>query len=162
MPICTWALIELVRDPSLLQAVRGEVSNSYAIDPETGEIRLDPHKLIEGPLLQAVYIEVMRIHISLNVTREVLQPITIGQYHIAKGSIVQTVSQIAHFEDSVWSVEGHTASEFWPWRHIKNVETEDKTEAGKTRREFFMRGRPSSFFPYGKLSLNPIYPIFAL
>lgn len=51
--------------------------------------------------------------------------------------MVQTCSHIAHLEESVWGMEGHPASEFWAWRHVKYVDVAvdegiDANTEGKT------------------------------
>ena len=145
-------MIELIKDPSLYKAVREEVIKTRITDPSTLETRLDARTLINMPLMQSLYTEIMRIHVSFNVTREAKQPIEIDGYHLEKGSLIQTCSQISHFEESVWGTEGHPASEFWAWRHVKYVEKMDEA-SGEVEMvpTFSMRGRPSSFFPYGKL-----------
>ena len=152
VPISAWAMIELIKDPSLYKAVREEVLKTRITDPGTLETQLDARTLINMPLMQSLYTEIMRIHVSFNVTREAKQPIEIDGYHLEKGSLIQTCSQISHFEESVWGTEDHPASEFWAWRHVKYVEKMDEA-SGKVEivPTFSMRGRPSSFFPYGKL-----------
>lgn len=160
MPITAWAMIEIIKDPSLFQAVRNEVLQTQLIDPDTGAKHIDARALINMPLMQSLYIEILRMHVSFNVTREAKEPIEIDGYLVEKGALVQTCSQIAHFEEAVWGVEGHPASDFWAWRHVKYVDKRNEaTGEVTTQPTFAMRGRPSSFFPYGKLPLQ-FHPIF--
>ena len=154
-------MIELIKDPLLYKSVRDEVSRTLITDPDTMETRLDARALINMQLMQSFYTEIMRIHVSFNVTREAKQPIEIDGYHLEKGSLIQTCSQISHFEELVWGTEDHPASKFWAWRHIKYVEKMDDI-SGEVKNVpiFSMRGRPSSFFPYGKLlSLSMMHQI---
>lgn len=150
VPITAWAVSELLQDSKLLDAIRSEIQKE-AIDPETGE--LDTRRVVSLPLLQSLYIETMRLHVSFAVTREVRErafEITPGCW-AEKGAIVQTCSTVAHLEEGVWGVEGHPASEFWAWRHVRMDEIrDDATGKTTTRMRFAMRGRPTSFFPYGK------------
>lgn len=153
MPISAWAMIELIKDPSLYKAVRNEVLKTLTVDPDTKKTHLNARALINMPLMQSLYTETMRIHVSFNVTREAKESIEIDGYHLEKGSLIQTCSQISHFEEAVWGVEGHPASEFWAWRHIKWVEKTDEVTGEVTMHPTFaMKGRPSSFFPYGRFS----------
>jgi hypothetical protein len=153
VPISAWAMIELIKDPSLYNAVRNEVLKTCVTDPDTMEVHLDARALINMPLMQSLYIEIMRIHVSFNVTREAKKPIEIDGYHLEKGSLIQTCSQISHFEEAVWGTEDHPASEFWAWRHVKYVEKTDEVSGEVTMLPTFsMTGRPSSFFPYGRFS----------
>ncbi|KAH6655953.1 cytochrome P450 [Truncatella angustata] len=149
VPITAWALAELLQDPKLLNAVRSEVLTE-SIDAETGE--LDARRVVSLPLLQSLYTETMRLHVSFAVTREVRD----GPFEIApgcwieKGAIVQTCSTIAHLDEEVWAIEGHPAREFWAWRHVRTEESRDeRTGDTTTRMRFAMNGRPTSFFPYG-------------
>ncbi|CDM29517.1 hypothetical protein DTO013E5_5153 [Penicillium roqueforti] len=150
VPVTTWAMIELIKDRTLFEAVRTEAMEAYITDTNTGAKRIDAQKLINLPLLQSLYIEIMRLHVSFNVTRKVMQPIQVDGYMIEKGALLQTCSQIAHYEDAVWATSEHPASEFWAWRHVQYVDSRDDSTGETTRQaQFAMKGRPSSFFPYG-------------
>ncbi|KAF5230621.1 hypothetical protein FAUST_9712 [Fusarium austroamericanum] len=150
IPITTWIMMHAIQDPVLFEALRKEALSVYEDDPLTGERHVNTQKLINLPLMQSVYVEAMRVHVSFNVTRQASQPLAIGGYAIEKGALVQACSKIAHFEESTWGVEGHPASEFWAWRHIKSVASVDSATGKAVHQDqFAMKGRPSSFFPYG-------------
>lgn len=151
VPQTAWAVMEVIKDRSLFQAVREEVDSVSVTDPKTGKPTFDVAKLVTLPLLQSIYVETLRMHVSINITREVMEPTELGGYHLSKGSLVQAPTQIGHREESVWGVEGHPASEFWAERHIKYVEKQDEDGKPQNVKEFSMTGRPSDFFPYGKL-----------
>ncbi|KAI0508715.1 cytochrome P450 [Xylaria bambusicola] len=145
VPITTWILIELIKDQSLMQDARAEVLEAFAFDANKGRRFLNPQKLTSQPLLQSIYTEILRLHVSFTISREAMRPVEIDGYKIPSGSLVQSSSNIAHFDESVWGTEEHPASEFWAERHIKYADADG--EVGK--RQFSMRGRPTSFFPYG-------------
>ncbi|KAI3332060.1 cytochrome P450 [Xylariaceae sp. AK1471] len=145
VPITTWILMELIKDPSLMKDVRDEALQAYELDTGTGKRRLSAQKLTLQPLLQSIYTEVLRLHVYFTINHKVVRPVEIDGYHIPKGSLVQACSRIAHLEESVWGADEHPASEFWAERHIKYIDTIDKVG----ERQFFMRDRPTSFFPYG-------------
>ncbi|KAI5862347.1 cytochrome P450 [Durotheca rogersii] len=149
LPIATWILMELIQDPPLLRRVRQEAQQAFAVDELTGQRRLaDVEKLLSMPLIQSVYSEALRMHISFNATREALEDIWIGGYRIAKGSLIQTPTQIAHYEDAVWNADGHPAAEFWAERHLDyTAKTGEDTKPGEAR--FSINARPTSYFPYG-------------
>lgn len=152
IPLTAWSIIELIKDPSLIAEVRAEALSVSAIDPETGVNHIDAQRLVNLPLMQSLYVEIMRLHVSFNPLRKAVRPLIIDGCTIEEGALVQTCSQIAHREEAVWGVEGHPASEFWAWRHVKSTEeTDDTTGETKIRRRFAMAGRPSSFFPYGMI-----------
>jgi len=147
VPIASWALFELVKDPSLWEAIRAEAEPCFAVDPASGERIVDIPKLLACPLLQSVYIESLRCHVAVNVTREVIaETTTVAGYQLPKHSIVQAPTQFAHYDEKAWGVPGHPASEFYAARNVKYA-TDQAGE--KTNPEFVMKARPNEFFPYG-------------
>ncbi|OQD61338.1 hypothetical protein PENPOL_c017G07004 [Penicillium polonicum] len=140
VPMSLWAMMELIADPELYRAVREECLAASSVDLVTGERTFDPQSLLAKPLLQSVYIETLRLHISINVTREVTQPIKLDGHLLTPGSLIQAPSQIGQYNEAVWGTSGHPASQFWAGRHLKH-------DGGKA--EFTMAGRTSSFFPFG-------------
>ncbi|KAI8151552.1 Cholesterol 7-alpha-monooxygenase [Colletotrichum sp. SAR 10_70] len=149
IPQTAWVVMELAKNPSLWRAVKEEVQGAILPDPVTSKPAIDVTKLLALPLLQSVYAETLRLHVSINVTREVMEPIEWDGYVLPKGSLVQAPTQIGLQDESVWGVEGHSASSFWAERHIKYVDKEDDLGHVKTTMEFSMAGRPSDYFPYG-------------
>ncbi|KAI0179259.1 cytochrome P450 [Hypoxylon sp. FL1284] len=150
VPITAWAMIELIKDPCLFQAVRDEALSSYTTDAKTGARRIDPRVLTNLPLLQSLYVEVMRMHVSFNATRKALEPVVIDGFAVEKGALVQTCSRIAHYDESVWGVEGHPAAEFWAWRHVKAADAVDVGTGEAIRQsQSAMKGRSASFLAYG-------------
>ncbi|EMR62436.1 putative cytochrome p450 family protein [Eutypa lata UCREL1] len=130
-------------------ALRDEVQTAIVVNLETGKKSINIQKLISLPLLQSVYVETLRLHMSFNIVREVTEPMTLDGYMIKKGSLIEAPMQIAHTEEAAWGVTDHPASEFWAERHIKYVESKDEEGNVVQKREFTMAGRSSTFFPYG-------------
>ena len=58
------------------------------------------------------------MHVSISITREVVEDMVLDGYFLKKGALVQAPSLIAHFDEKAWGVDGHPAAEFWPLRHI--------------------------------------------
>ncbi|KAK3688015.1 cytochrome P450 [Podospora appendiculata] len=148
IPITTWALYELVKDPALFQEVRAEVLQAYIVDATTGERKIDVQKLTALPLLQSIYTETLRVHMSLNLTREVNNTVVVEGYSLKKGAVLQAITQLAHLDEATWGREGHPASEFWAHRHLKHVPRLEKGEGGSVL-ELFMAGKSGSFVPFG-------------
>lgn len=145
LPVATWILMQLIQDPPLFRRVREEAEQAFAFDKSIGRRRLsDVAKLLSMPLIQSVYSEALRMHISFTATREALEDIWIGGYRIPKGSLVQSPTQFAHYDETVWGSDGHPASEFWAERHLNTEEKEPR---------FSINARPTSYFPYGKMPL---------
>ncbi|KAI0873439.1 cytochrome P450 [Hypoxylon argillaceum] len=149
IPITTWALMEIINDPSLLEVIRQEVSEACCFNPETGDLSIDNNKIVALPILQSVYTECMRLHVSYMANRKVLLPTTLDGYHIAPGSLIQTDTEMAHLNEEFWGTENHPAASFWAYRHLKEVEVANSDGSTIKQVQFCMKGRPSDFFPYG-------------
>ncbi|KAK0648463.1 cytochrome P450 [Cercophora newfieldiana] len=149
IPVTTWCLMEVAKDESLLKAIREEVDTAWETDPVTGEKSINAQTLVGLPLLQAVYIEGLRLHVSMNVTRQVTGSMEVGGVKLEKGAVLQAATEIVHYDEEIWSAQGHSASEFWPERHIQYVDEVGGDGKKKRARKFVMAGGPADFFPYG-------------
>ncbi|KAH7322417.1 putative cytochrome P450 [Stachybotrys elegans] len=149
VPVTIWMLMEMIQDPSLLQAVREEVATAMVIDPKTGNQTLSSHKLVALPLLQSIWTETLRLRINFNITRDVKQPVTINGHLIPKGSILQAPMMVSHCMEDVWAADGHPASEFWAERHVKYIDEIDALGQISRKRVFAMAGDATSYFPFG-------------
>ncbi|KAI0451598.1 cytochrome P450 [Xylaria acuta] len=148
IPICAWMMMELVRDPSLWQAVRKEVEQAMISEgPTAGQ--LDCRKLTTLPLLQSVYVETLRIHIHVLITRTCTEPVTISGYRFPKGCFFQAPTQAAHLDEAVWGIPGHPACEFWGYRHLKKTEVRSNLGQVTEKFEFSLRAKSAYLFPYG-------------
>ncbi|KAF2996349.1 hypothetical protein E8E14_000155 [Neopestalotiopsis sp. 37M] len=145
--ICTWVMMEIIKDPDLLLDVRQEVQQASVRD-STGD-SLSPEKLASLPLLQSLYTEALRVHVSILITRTSVEPVTIDGYNLPAGSIFQAPTHVTHFDEAIWGEQHHPASEFWAYRHIKEVETRNDAGESAKERVFSLSGRAGSFFPYG-------------
>jgi len=154
VPVTAWCVMEVVKDRELLEAVREEVMTAYEVDAVIGEKTINAQKLVALPLLQGVYTEGMRLHVSMNVTRQVTGPMELGGVALEKGAILQAATEIVHYDGQTWAREGHAASEFWPERHIQYVEESGADGKVKTVRKFVLAGGPADFFPYGEFNFQ--------
>ncbi|GKT46130.1 cholesterol 7-alpha-monooxygenase [Colletotrichum spaethianum] len=150
IPVTAWALMEALQDPKLFEEVREEALQTVIKDPATGERSFDTAKLLSMPLMQSIYVECMRLHVSIAITREVVEPTKLQGYRLEKGSMIQALTNLMHLDEQIWSQEGHPASEFWAERHIQQVaKVDEATGVRTTERQFVMGAKPSEFFPYG-------------
>ncbi|KAK0649783.1 cytochrome P450, partial [Cercophora newfieldiana] len=150
IPMAAWALIELIQDKSLWNTVREEAESAVEVNQETGKRNLNAQKLMSLPMLQALYVEILRLHVSVNVTREVVAPTAIiAGYKLPQSSLVQAPTRIAHYNEKAWGRADHPASEFWPYRHIKYVTAQGENGKVTEKPVFVMAAGPSDFFPYG-------------
>lgn len=152
-------LFHIAEDPSLFQAVREEATQAIKVDLTTGARSIDLAKLLALPLIQSVYLEALRVYVSVTVTRETVNPIVLQGHKVPKGAFVQGMTGISHMEDEVWARDGHPASEFWAARHIAYKKRKSETGETKLVPEVSMEGRANAFFPYGK-SYYGVYSVF--
>ncbi|KAF6803898.1 cytochrome p450 family protein [Colletotrichum sojae] len=145
IPITAWIMMELLKDPSLMSAVRLEANSAIVVDSDTGARHFDAQKLVSMTLFQSVYVECMRLHVSMGIMREVIEDTVLDGYRLRKGSFIQAPTNIMHQDEEIWGRKGHAASEFWAERHVRDVERED----GTTEKTFVLAGKPSEFFPFG-------------
>lgn len=151
IPLSLWMMFEVAKDSSLLQSLREEVNTAYVTDPKTGSRTLNLQKFAALPLLTSVYTETLRLSMSFNVVRNVSHGFTLDDFKIPKGALVRAPTLVAHYDEDVWGVESHPASEFWAERHIRFTEEKDDSGAIIRKRVFDMGGRSGSYFPYGTL-----------
>lgn len=152
-------MMQLISDPTLYKAVREEVlQNCVVVDAKTGARSLDVKRMLKLPLLQSLYVEILRLHVSVNVTREVVQEQSLQRYSVPRGALLQAPSQLAHYDEEVWgSRDGeHPASEFWAYRHVAYSDKADACGNLVRHAELSMAGRVGAFFPYGTCSQGPI------
>jgi cytochrome P450 len=142
-------LMEIIKDASLLDAVRDEVEMAIIIDPETSKRTFDIQKLVALPLLQSMFTETLRLYINFNITRDVKKSITLDGYEISKGSMLQAPMMVSHYDEAVWGAPGHPAHEFWAERHIKYVDETNESGATSRKRVYSIAGRATSYFPFG-------------
>ncbi|TEA20896.1 25-hydroxycholesterol 7-alpha-hydroxylase [Colletotrichum sidae] len=147
---CSYCMMELLKGRSLFDAVRAEALQALVVDPKTGKKDFDARKLVSMPLMQSIYVEVMRLHVSIGITREIMEDTMLDGYRLRKGALIQAPTNLLHQDDEIWERDSHKASEFWAERHVRYVAKVDET-TGQTTTEkvFVMAGKPSEFFPYG-------------
>lgn len=151
IPAATWMITELVKDAGMLQAVREEVATAYvATVSEPGTARtLDTHKLVTLPLLQSIFAETLRLRMNLNIIRNLKNPLVLDGFEIPEGSMLQTSTVMAHYDEWVWGTPEHPATAFWAERHVKYIRDGEGESQSCSRRVFDMSRRPSHFFPFG-------------
>ncbi|KAK0657811.1 cytochrome P450 [Cercophora newfieldiana] len=150
IPIAGWALMEIVQDRQLWRAVQEEAESAFEVNPGTGKRKLNIHKMMGLPILQSVYAETLRVHVSVNVTREVVgESASIAGYQLPRNSLIQAPTRIAHFNEKAWATADHSASEFWPYRHVKYANIQDENGEKTEKPEFVLAAGPNDFFPYG-------------
>jgi len=92
--------IEIIRDPDLFQAVKEEISRAV-IEGHTCSEFFDYPRLASLPLIQSIYIEVLRLHVKILVTRTSTEPVKIAGYELPKGSILQAPTAVPHLNEEI-------------------------------------------------------------
>ena len=92
--------MEIIQDLDLYDKIKEEISQAKIKDGSSAG-SFDVQKLASMPLLQSVYTEILRLHISILVTRTATKPVSIGDYDIPKGSVFQAPTEVAHLDDDI-------------------------------------------------------------
>ena len=100
IPICVWMVMEILKDPELYRKIMHEVSQAKIADGILAGT-FDHHKLVSMPLMQSVYTEILRIHVSILVTQTTTEDVMIGGYMVTRGSTLQAPTEVAHLDESI-------------------------------------------------------------
>jgi len=120
VPIAVWALMEVIQDRALWKSAQEEAEPAFEISPATDERTLNVQKMMALPLLQSIYSETLRLHVSVNAACKVVaDTATIAGYKLPKQSLIQAPTRVAHHNKKTWGEAEHPASKFWAYRHIK-------------------------------------------
>lgn len=120
IPMTAYMLIEMVRDPSLLQRIRSEVQTSMVPGGEPNSaLAIDIGKLSSLPLLNSVYSECLRLRSSIPISRRLREDIEIDGYTLKANNFILAPSWLSHIDENVWAHSGHPASEFWAERFLE-------------------------------------------
>ncbi len=137
--------------------MREEAVRAFELDPATGHRTVKASTLVSLPILQSIHVEVLRLHDSVNITREVIaKTTTVAGYELPKNALVQAPTRIAHLDEATWATDGHAASEFWAMRNIVYSEKANEDAMISRTPEFSPKRRPSQFFPYGEVTARPV------
>lgn len=133
-----WSSLEVFQDSELLDQVRREVQ-SCVIEYTKDDLRYDIDRLLEQPILQAVYAETLRLRVNGFLIRyPSKEDLKINGWSIPKKHFILTSSTPGHMNPDIWctgSNKNHPTEEFWPGRWLKHSEdrklVEFSTETAK-------------------------------
>ncbi|KAI0118650.1 cytochrome P450 [Nemania sp. FL0031] len=101
-PVIFWYLFEALRDPELAERLMEEVIPCVL---EGGD--MDISKLASQPLLQSVYAEVLRLRVSILISRMVeYQDISFDGYTVPRGEYILMPTDTVHFNEEAWTQAG--------------------------------------------------------
>ena len=144
IPATSWMLFHIIDDSSLYTEVLAELQTALR-DPilkptsitQLSE-NIDIPKLVSLPLLFAIYTEVLRLYVAVNVSREVKNSFTLDGHTLKAGRIMMVPSWIGHHDSNYWA----SPEKFDPSRFLSTDEKGQKQFDGKLTQG----GR---YFPYG-------------
>ncbi|KAK0616676.1 putative cytochrome P450 [Immersiella caudata] len=141
--IATWTVMHLLQRREVLEAAREEAKRALIENGEGKTVGIDEQRLVGMTLLQAVFAETLRLHVTFPMSREVMEEgVEFEGYRIPKGAYVQGTAGIEHFDEEAWGEDGYAVREFWPERHLADGE-----KLGE--KVFSMAGKTVKFFPFG-------------
>lgn len=100
IPIGTWMVMEIIKDPDLYRAVQEEIAQAV-ITGHTCSQFLDYTKLASLPLMQSIYTEVLRLHVQILVTRTSIEPVKVAGYELPRGSVLQAPTAVPHLDEEI-------------------------------------------------------------
>lgn len=169
IPSAAWLIIDVMRNPSLFERVMPEVTSAFEVGPD-GKKHLNIVKLCNGPLLQSIYAETLRLRTS-NMLPRVMntgeQPLK--NWVFPKEGAVFVLGNVAAFDEKVWNSgtydQPHPLHEFWADRFLKypddptsgplrnpapESEKTDTSVVGKSSEpKFTTSGLDGAWIPYG-------------
>lgn len=118
VPVAFWNIMRISTDTHLLNTVRQELSTLITPSSrESGSVTLDVKAVrMNCPLLMSICQETLRTVSSSTGTFLVQEDVTIGQYELKKGAILQMAATAIHSDPNVW---GQDAKKFDPDRFLK-------------------------------------------
>jgi cytochrome P450 len=139
-----WTAVETFSSSHLLAEVRQEAEACRIVDPEAGPDQppqFDIEKLLQQPVLQAIYAETLRLRISDYFVRHHSHgDIQMDGWRIPNNHLILTSPMHAHMDASIWGTE-RPVDEFWPERFLK--------PAAGDGREFTTERAKGAWVPYG-------------
>ena len=113
-------IFEIFKDQHLLSRVRAEVLGCF--DNTAAVEKINMHKLLEQPLLQSIYTEVLRLRTHLFVARGSNWDMgTIGNWLIPRGKTVLISTTASHLNPEAWYKghhNNHLVDKFWADRFL--------------------------------------------
>ncbi|KAH8722735.1 cytochrome P450 [Phaeosphaeriaceae sp. PMI808] len=115
-----WGVLEVFQDKDLLRRVRNEVA-SCTVSHE--ELVFDAQRLLEQPLMQAIYAETLRLRGHGFFVRVAQSDVHLTDWFIPKGSVTFASSTPGHMNPDIWCQrtprDSSSVNAFCPERFLK-------------------------------------------
>lgn len=139
-PVVFWYLFEALKDSDLLDQMMLEV---HLCVSEHADINIKD--LGEQPLLQSVYAEVLRLRVSILVSRVVECPQIIFEgYTLQRGEYVLLPTDAMHFNEKAWARAGRPVN-----TPLGEFDAERFLVSGKSCTKFNQDGLAGLWVPFG-------------
>lgn len=161
-----WGIIEVYKDKELLSRVRKELDK---VDYQGSAEKNNTEVLINVPLLQSIYHELMRLRVEVQtIFNSDKEDVHVNEWRIPKGSLIVVPAGAAHRDPNIWNTRDgqHPLDQFWADRFlaypddpqsgprnpiqstVNRVETpSDGARGGRPR--FVSSGLADSYMPFG-------------
>ncbi|KAH7082811.1 cytochrome P450 [Paraphoma chrysanthemicola] len=143
IPASFWYMVEVLASKDLLKDVRDEIDREATASVSDGRQKIDPGRLTNNALLQAVFAETLRLHVATLITRTVKKEHTVGSWLLKKDQNLIVSSNVEHLNEQ-WDVPGHPASDFEPRRFLVAPEA-----SGGKAESFSLENRKGQWVPFG-------------
>ncbi|KAG8422227.1 hypothetical protein J3459_010566 [Metarhizium acridum] len=114
-----WAVLEIISDSEILRNVRREVAKCRDSSPTGLNITL----LLESPLLQSIYAEVLRLRVHMLIIRvPIFDNLHVKDWMVPRGDVLLMSTTVAHMDPAVWNTGEngqHPLDTFWAERFLK-------------------------------------------
>jgi len=142
-------LIEIVRDPLLLQRVRDELVSAVAPGTRSpAQLDINIPTLCALPLFVSIYKECLRLRASIPMTRRLRNNIEIDGYTLRAGNFILAPSWLSHMDEGVWATPQHPVHSFWAERFLQKGSSSSPDENAKLSAASDTI-KAGDFFPYG-------------
>lgn len=142
--------IDLFQNPRILEQARKEAETCIVTEKvqESGMIRFDVDRLMQQPMLQAVYAETLRLRVHAFIVRcPGKEDFTIKDWTIPRNNIMAICTTPPHMDGDFWSstqFDGKSVDNFWPERFLR---LREKGVGGG--HQFCADGTDGFWIPYG-------------
>ncbi|KAK6854935.1 cytochrome P450 [Apiospora arundinis] len=149
-PSAFWYVFEALRDPSLASRLSSEVDHCISAD---GDIIID--EIAAQPLLESAYMEVLRLRVSILVSRMVeFGDVKFSGYTIRRGELVFMPTDGVHFSEDAWAQAGRPSTgkslrEFDAERFLVASDDSDDDGTGVQRMKCSAEGLAGLWIPFG-------------
>jgi cytochrome P450 len=171
IPAAMWMLLGILLDKNLTDRVMAEIEPSF----HEKSLSFDNDKLRSGPLLNSIYLEVLRVRVAAPVGRSSLVPnLKFGKWQIKQGVGMLSTSWVGGHDPDFWNTgstlpdgsEEHPVDTFWAERFLRyeddptggpvrstnfrpSTGTRKRTPEDDRKASIVTEGTQGYFFPYG-------------